>query len=325
MLVRTLVTCLLLLITTAGVAQTTTSEQTPKLLLRHKLATVTTNDLDSFARDYSRWLNYEVRERGRVPRGLAASWGAPKPAGKRYVLLSPDTAPDVYLRAVETQATTDYRPLTTWGWNSIEIVVDKPDALHATLTDSPFKTIGSPAPLGAYPSIRAFQVVGPSNEVLYLTAETGDRSKSPLPEPGGAVGRIFIMVVAGPDIEKMRAFYAQAFKLESGPARQVPVRVVQNALGLPSDAAIGLTTARLAEHGNLLELDGYPASTGARQHAEGTLPPGIALVSFEVRDLDAIELEFISPPRRQPGQAYAGKRVATAIGAAGELIELIER
>lgn len=295
-----------------------------KLLLRHKAATVTTPDIRRFERDYTRWLGYEVRERGRVSRKLATSWGAPKAAGSRYVLLSPDAARDVFIRAVQARSRSDYRALTTWGWNSIEIVVEQTDAVHARFATSPFKTIGGPANLGGYPSIRAFQVLGPSQEVLYLTAETGDRAKSPLPAPNGAIGRIFIMVLAGPDIDKMNEFYAQTFNLEAGTVRQRPVGVVQNALGLGPEATIGLTTVRLAQHGNLIELDGYPSDAVARRVNKGELPPGIALASFTVPNLDVIALEFVAPPRPHRGQLYAGKRAATAVGPAGELIELIE-
>jgi len=315
---------LLLCCTPAWAAEPAVDAAAPKLLLRHKAATVTTLDIQRFERDYARWLGYEVRERGRVSRELAASWGTPNATGSRYVLLSPDAAPDVFIRAVQARSRSNYRALTTWGWNSIEIVVEQTDAVHARFAASPFRTIGGPANLGGYPSIRAFQVVGPSQEVLYLTAETGDRANSPLPAPNGDIGRIFIMVLAGPDIDKMNEFYARAFNLEPGTVRQRPVGVVQNALGLGPEATIGLTTIRLAQHGNLIELDGYPSNTGARQVNTDELPPGIAIASFTVPDLDTIALDLIAPPRPQSGQLYGGQRMATAVGPAGELIELIE-
>jgi len=306
----------------AGTARAADAQ--PQRLLRHRMATVTTPDVERFVHDYSTWLHYKLRARGRISKALAASWGTPAVAGSRYALLSPDAAPDVFIRAIERPQTGDYRALTTWGWNSIEIIIDQPDALHAKLADSPFRTIGAPAPLGGYPSIRAFQVVGPSQETLYLTAETGDRSKSPLPEPRGDIGRIFIMVVAGPDAEKMSAFYASKFKLAPGAVRQRPVRVVQNALKLDDQSTIGLTTAALAQHGNLIELDGYPAQTGPRVTATDDLPPGIAIASFAVADLGALDLDYVAKPRIQSGKPYDGRRAATAVGEAGELIELIE-
>lgn len=293
-------------------------------LQRIRVATVTTTNLAAFERDYSRWLGYEVRERGRVSRQLARNWGTPAMAGREYLLMSSQAAPDVFIRAVRAKRTpSGFAPLMTHGWNAIEIIVDNPDATYAKLQGSPFRVIGEPAPLGGYPSIRAFQVVGPSGEVLYLTAETGDRSKSILPLPGGEVGRIFIMVVAGPDIDALLDFYSAKFQMTRGTARMRTVGVIKRAQGL-GDEATPLATMRLAQHGNLIEFDGYSGKATPRPANRGELPPGIATTSFAVKSLDALALDWVSPPTKLDGLAYGGKRAATVRGPAGELVELIE-
>jgi hypothetical protein len=238
--------------------------------------------------------------------------------------MSSDASPDVFIRAVQAPAAPDYRPLTTYGWNAIEIIVDNPESLRERLRAAPFTVIGEPKPLNGYPSIHAFQVRGRCGEVLYLTAETGDRSKSMLPPPGGTVGRVFIMVVAGPDIEKQLDWYSRNFAMARTAVRDRPVGVLQRAQGKPDDATFPLTTLRLANSGNLIELDGYGAGTGARAAPAGALPPGIAIASFGVRNLGDLQLDFIRPPAIQRGAAYGGHRSATARGAAGELVELIE-
>lgn len=294
------------------------------LLLRHKIATISTANLDRVARLYDHWLDYKVRERGRVSADLAASWGAPKTAGKAYILLSADAAPDVYIRAVQGPAVRDYHPMTTFGWNAIEIIVEAPDELRERLRNSPFKVLGEPKPLGGYPSIRAFQVQGPDGEVLYLTAETGDRTKSILPSPGGPVGRVFIMVVAGPDIEKQLAWFSSSFDMARGTVRMRSVGVLRRAQSLMADELLPLTTLRLAQPGNLIELDGYSAKAGPRGSAKGKLPPGVAMASFTVRSLEALHIPFITPPAVHAGIGYAGHRSATARGPVGELVELIE-
>jgi hypothetical protein len=184
--------------------------------------------------------------------------------------------------------------------------------------------IGEPANLKGYPSIRAFQVQGPSGEVLYLTSETGDRSRSPLPAPGGPIGRIFIMVAGGPDIEAMVGWYAAGFGLTSGPIRETPIGVVQRAQNLPTDRGTPITTMRLARQGNLFELDGYSPSATWRPRGVGDLPPGVAITSVSVRNLDEVKVAFIKPPAMHGGLAYAGRRAATARGAAGELLEIVE-
>lgn len=294
------------------------------LLQRFRGATISTPDLAKVEKDYARYLGYTVRERGRVSPALAASWDAPRAAGRPYILMSADSHPDVYVRAVRVPAVRGYRPLTTHGWGSLEIVVDDTDATFARFRGGPFKVIGAPANLKGYPSIRAFQVEGRSGEVLYLTSETGDRNRSPLPPPGGPIGRIFIMVLGGPDIHAMVDWYATGFGVTSGPVRTTPIGVVQRAQGLAPGVETPITTARLARQGNLFELDGYSASARVRPRAVGDLPPGVAITSVSVRSLDAVKVPFITPPTAHAGLAYGGRLAATARGAAGELLEIVE-
>lgn len=294
-------------------------------LLRIKAATFVTDDLAAVERDYGRWLGYKVRERGKVDLDMARSWNAERSAGRPYILMSADGDPDVFVRVIEGPAApADLEPMTSWGWNSIEIIVDDPVALREKFRDSPFKVIGEPAPLGAFPTIVAFQVVGPSGEVLYLTAETGDRSKSTLPPPNGEIGRVFIMVLGGPDIDALLDFYSSNFNLVRNKPRMLNVGVVRRAQKLADDEMTPLATARLAERGNLIEFDGYSARTKARPVTEQELGPGIVSTTFTTPDLDALKLDWITPPRELPGLVYQGRRAATARGPAGELIEIVE-
>lgn len=299
-------------------------DPTPQLQ-RIALSTVPSSDLSAFEHRYSRWLGYQVRERGRLSAALANSWGTPNLAGRRYLLMSSDGHPEIFLRAVEAPEVKGYKPMTTWGWNAIEIISDDPVSLRETFRGSPFNIVGEPKGLNSYPSIVAFQATGPDKELLYLTAETGDREKSTLPLPKGEVGRIFIMVVAGPDIEGLLDWYASKFQMPRPAARQVPIAVVQNAQGLDKQDLVGIGLIRLIEHGNLIEFDGYSAAhSGPRPFHAGELPPGIGITSFTVPDLDALDLPYILPPAHYEGSAYGGQRAATVRGPVGELIELIE-
>jgi catechol 2,3-dioxygenase-like lactoylglutathione lyase family enzyme len=303
------------------VASTASAEP---LLQRFRAATITAQDLTAVERDYARYLGYAVRERGRVPAALARSWNTPRAAGRPYVLMSPDAAPDVFIRIVQGPRVARYRPLTTWGWNAIEIVVDDTDGTYERFRGGPFRVIGEPANLSGYPSIRAFQVEGRASEVLYLTSETGDRSRSPLPPPKGPIGRIFIMVVAGPEPQKLVDWYADTFGLPRGTLRDRPVGVLQRAQGLPPDRLLPLTTTRLVEQGNLIEIDGYSENAGVRPRKPGHLPPGIAVTTMSVRSLDAVRAPFLAEPAVLDGPLYGGRRSATLRGPAGELVELVE-
>lgn len=294
------------------------------LLQRFDIATIASHDLNWVETHYGSHFDYRVRERGVVSPELAAAWGAPAVAGRRYLLLSPDSAPDVYVRAIESPKTQGYRALTSFGWNAIEIVVDDPDALFESMRGSPFRVIGEPKPLATIPSIRAFQVVGNDEEVLYLTAETADRSRSVLPDPQGRIGRIFIMVLAATNPRATLDWYAERFALQPGALRVRPNPMINHAQGIDLTTPLPIATARLAEHGNLIEFDGYSGNAIVRPMLAGELPPGVAMTSFAVRDLDAIAVEWITPPARHAGAAYAGRRAATTRGPDGELIELIE-
>ena len=85
---------------------------------------------------------------------------------------------DVHIRAIETAGVPGYRPLTTYGWNACEIIVDDVYAIAKRLTRSPFKILAGPTSLQFMPSIHAMQLAGPAGECLYLTMESGDRAKS---------------------------------------------------------------------------------------------------------------------------------------------------
>ncbi len=289
------------------------------LLKRIKMATLAVPDVDAIAPLYEEWLGYTVVQSGTVPEQLAQSWGAPASAGRRYINLQPESGADVYIRAVEVDPVPGYKAMNTWGWNAVEIICDDPDAVYEKLINSPFTLLGEPLGLNNYPSIRATQFQGIAEDVLYLTAETGDRDNSLLPRPGAFVGRIFIMVVAGPDIQALQDFYAETFNMARGPIRNSPVALINRAQGIPLDSTRPITIVGMAEHGNILELDGYGPHTSPRPRNEGQLPPGIAMTSVTVEDLDAHNLDFIT----DPVSAYGG-RTATVVGPAGELLELIE-
>ena len=302
---------------------------TDPALLRIALTTTATPDLDASEAAYRDYLGYRVVERGTVAQSLAESWNAPAAAGSRTITMAAEGEDDVFARLIEVPAPAGYLPLTSFGWNAFEIIVDDVDGLATRLEGSPFTVIGEPAPLQFMPSIKAMQVTGPGNECLYFTMESGDRETSILPPPSGFVGRTFIVVAGGPNFEAMLRFYVDTFQLRERPVRQSKVGVLQRAQGLDSDQAIPLSAIGMAERGNLLELDGYPHGPGliakARPRATGNLPPGNALASFEVADLEPYVDRAFAPPEARTEAAYFGRWACSFLGPGGELVELIER
>ena len=304
-----------------------TSNSDPRLL-RIQTATVSTPDLEASERCYSDFLHYEVVERGHLDASIAESWGTPAMAGTRYCAMVPQGEHDVFLRLVEGPEVPGYRPLTTFGWNAFEIIVDDVHALSERLASSPFQVIGPPRPLQFMPSIVAMQVSGPSGECLYFTMESGDRENSILPPPAGFVGRTFIVVSAGPDFQRMLRWYVDRFQLRERPVRNSKVEVIQRAQGLDPEQTIELSAIGMRQRGNLIELDGYLTGpdfiAAERPRPAGSLPPGNALVTVEVEDFDAHVSSAIRPPRKLEGAVYGGRRACTLVGPAGELLELVE-
>jgi hypothetical protein len=282
-----------------------------------RAVTTTVSDLDAVERAYTSFLAYRPVARGRLDDDTARSWHAPAAAGSRWLAMQPASGETTCLRFVERPATEGFRALTTYGWNATEITVQDVDGLAPRLANSPFKIIGQPADLDGVPMIRAMQVLGPAGECLYLTriAAGSGYDLAPALSP---VGRVFITVVGGPDIEQLRRFYETRFGNQPSATKDVRIRVLSRANGLPAEETKhGLATLPLAD-GTLFELDRYPAGTGARPCRDGDLPPGMAIVTCEAAAIEGASIESSLPP-------FAGARTTTIRGAAGELIELVER
>lgn len=290
-------------------------------LKRIKMATLGASDVAKVEAWYGQWLEYGVVERGVVSADMARSWGAPASEGRPFALIGPASGEDVYLRAVEIDPVPGFKTLTTWGWAAVEITVSDVDVVMEKLKGSPFKVLGRPRELTSSSPIRAMQVLGPADEVVYLTGNIGDRVASNHPDPKTLIDRIFIMVLAGPDRPALKKFYMDTFNLGDQGDLAFPVGVLSDAQGLPADHVYDLSVLVGSERGNKLELDQYEPQFGERPVTPGQLPPGIAITTFEVESLDSLDVDFISPP----APLYEGYIAATFLGPAGERTELVAK
>lgn len=294
-----------------------TTQQTLPRLGPIRAVTYTVPNLEAIERAYVRELGYAVAGRGRVDVAQARSWDAPGAEGLRSMLLAPTSGEPVYLRFIEDADVTDWMALKTFGWNVSEFVVQDVDALASRLDGGAFAIIGPPRSLTRFPMIRAMQAVGPAGECCYFT-QVGPGSGMSLAAARAFVGRVFIVVAGGPDVDALFAPYA-AFANAMDPPVATPIRVISGAHGLPPETPHRHGLVRL-EEGTLIELDEYPPSARQRDCIDGRLPAGMAIVSF---DVDALgNREFVGPPAacglpRMPGAA------ACLRGAADELIEIV--
>ncbi|HEY7740739.1 MAG TPA: hypothetical protein VIB01_09015 [Steroidobacteraceae bacterium] len=274
-------------------------------------------DLDAIEAAYGRWLGYRMLERGVVPAETARAWGASAVAGAPYVTLGPLSGEETYLRFVEDKRAGGWRALTTFGWNVAEFVVQDVEALASTFGGSPFRVIGPPSSLQRFPMIRAMQVLGPAGECLYFT-QVGPGSGLDLAAAQSFVGRVFIVVAGGPDLDAMFGAY-QRFRNDVDPPVSTRVRVISLLNRLPEDTQYAHGLVKLG-CGTLIELDQYPAQARHRACVRDRLPPGMAMVSFATSGGGRDAAVEWSVPALFPGMRAAA---VTIRGATGELIELM--
>lgn len=288
-----------------------------------RAATLTVADPDATAARYVEWLDYAVIESGAVPADLAASWGAPGSAGRRYVVCAPASGADVYLRFVQGDPPADYRPLRTYGWAAIEICVQDVLATNERMLKSPFEIIGPPREIEGLPAIYPMQVKGPDQEIVYLTQIRTDLPAYDLPRAGAPIDKLFILVLACSDLKASIAWFVEHVKLELGREMDIVYTMLANAFGTPMDE---LHTIATVIHGRdvFLEFDQYPPAATPRPTRAGELPPGVALCTLKHPDFDSVSGDWIVPPTRRDGPIYGGGRVGTLRAPDGTLIEIVE-
>lgn len=283
--------------------------------------TMTVADLAPIEAAYGNFLGYKVVERGQVPKELADVWGAPLAAGKSYMVMQPESGANCFLRFIAIDDYADYKPLTTYGWNSTELLVKDVDAVYERLKSSPFEIVGTPRNLSTTDKIKAMQVIGPAKELLYLTTVTDESFGLGMAQ--SFVDRPFIVINGGEDITQLIAFYRDALNIEVSEPIPVRMSALNKVRGFDSEMKHPLSTVDVGGPFKI-EIDQYPPGTTMRKVRPGDLPPSTAIVAFEVKSLDGIQVPFVAPPAIAQGRPYNGRRVAVIKGPSGELHELIE-
>jgi hypothetical protein len=286
------------------------------------IITLCAPDLGAMERAYTGVLHYSVVERGKVPAQLSKSWAAPKMSGRPYLLLRPESNANIYIRVIQSDEPSDYKPMSTYGWNATEFLVQDPDALAELIRKpgSGFTVAGEPRPLGPNSPIRAMQAIGPAHEVLYLTKPP---EGGPMETAHTAVDRPFILILGNRDLPATQSFLESTFGVSSAKPISARMTVLNKAFGLDIETTHPLTVARVSPQ-YAIELDQYPDAARDRPHADGELPPAMALVSFATTSLGPVEDKLLAPPQTIKQSPYDGRRTGTLKGPSGELIELIE-
>ncbi|MEW4467811.1 VOC family protein [Parasphingorhabdus sp. JC815] len=283
----------------------------------------TVPDLDAAVRDYHDVLGMTLVETDVVSDDLAASWASPASAGKRMAVLQPVSGAQCFIRLVEQPDHPDFKPTTTYGWAAYELSVQDVFGWPERLSGSGFDIVGPPKELEGLPFFVPMQVLGTGREMIYLNEVREDMPTTDLPKARSLTDHIFICILATPDRKKTVEWYKDKLNLIETDTFTLSYSMINNAFGKPADFKTDLT---MVQSGRLpiFEVDDYPAEATIRPRHEGMLPPGNAMVTLAVDDLDEIVVDWISPPQVREGALYQGRRAATTKGYAGELLELIE-
>lgn len=290
---------------------------------RIKCGTVSTPDLAAARADYVDLLGLVEVEAGRVPADLAGSWGAPAAAGLDYALLQPVSGAPCFIRLVEAPLPADFVPTRTFGWAAFELTVRDVYGLAERVAGSGFEIVGPPKPIEGLPYFVPMQVTGRGREMIYLNEVAMDTPSSDLPKAQSDVDHIFIVILATADRPASIAHLTGRLRLDEGGSYTVNYTMINKAFGLADGTQSTITMVQKTRL-PIIEVDGYPPAAGPRNVVPGMLPPGNALVTLAVDDLAAVDLDFIAPPCRRSGPLYEDRLCTTAVGSAGELIELIE-
>ncbi len=290
----------------------------PSSLGRITCVTVRAPDLGAIEVAYTKFLDYRLTDSGAVSAGQAALWNANSMIGAPFILLSPVSDSDFMFRFIEWPADPDYVPYTTYGWSASELIVQDVDQLADDLADSPFEIIGPPKNLSFTDDIRAMQVLGPANEILYLTQVKDNVPGLDLPSARSPVDRTFIVILAGESMSSMQGFYAQQFDVPHAPVLESRITVASKAFGLPAEQKYPIAALSLQDQ-SFIEVDEFPAAAMPRNASPGELPPGIAIVSFQC----STSPDGVNPLAGLSGAPYRERSAGCCRGASGELIELL--
>lgn len=242
--------------------------------------TVTVPSLRAATTAYSRYLGYRETKRGTVSIELAASWDYQGCSGAPYAVLQPEGADDFSFRFIESPHVAGYRAFSSFGWNAAELIVRDVDAMAARLAGSPFQVLGPPQDLSFTDAIRAMQVRGPGGEILYLTQFKRNLPALPHPPERCDVDRVFIVIVAGPSLDALLAFYSGRFAVPEPARMESRVKAMSEVFGLSPEHRYAIAALPLRDR-CYIEADEMPLGAAAPKTPVGQLPPGIAIVSFQ--------------------------------------------
>ena len=280
--------------------------------------TISTSDLNKMVWVYQEFLRYRVTKSGQITAKESSAWGAENLTNADYVVMQPEKSDDFSFRFIHQPDQSNYIAFKSVGWNAAELIVEDVDGLAVQLENSPFKIIGSPADLSFTKDIRAMQVMGPANEILYLTQFKNKVPEFDSPKPRCSVDQTFIVVLAGKSLDEMQGYFHANFKLPKATVIESRIRSISRVFNFPADTKYKAAALALRDQ-SMIELDELPKEGNNRLSLDGYLPAGISMVSFlYYESSDKLKNTY---PSKLPNHLL--RRCSVKRGITNELIELI--
>ena len=280
--------------------------------------TISTSDLNKMVWVYQEFLRYRVTKSGQITAKESSAWGAENLTNADYVVMQPEKSDDFSFRFIHQPYQSNYIAFKSVGWNAAELIVEDVDGLAVQLENSPFKIIGSPADLSFTKDIRAMQVMGPANEILYLTQFKNKVPEFDSPKPRCAVDQTFIVVLAGKSLDEIQGYFQANFKLPKATVIESRIRSISRVFNFPADTKYKAAALALRDQ-SMIELDELPKEGNNRLSLDGYLPAGISMVSFLY--YESSEKFKNTYPSKLPNHEL--RRCSVKRGITNELIELI--
>lgn len=287
-------------------------------------ATHTVSDVRQAAGRFQDWLGYRCVEQGQLDPALAASWATPASAGRPYAVLQPASGAEVFLRLVEGDPVPEYRPIRTYGWAALEICVQDVLAVNQLMLQagSPYEVIGPPSRIPGLPTIHPMQVRGPDLETVYFTQILTDDPASGLPRAGSLIDKLFILVLACPDMRQTADWFAQSLRLHLSDPMAIPYTMISKAFDQPLTQLHEIMTAKW-QGDVFLEFDQYPADATERPCHPAALPPGVSICTLLHPEFDGLQLDWLTKPVERDGAIYQGRRTGVVLTPEGALLEIV--
>mgnify|MGYP003629416461 FL=1 len=284
-------------------------------------ATLLAPHLKFASHSYQSGMGYTLIREEVVTQALCDLWGAPKLLNNPIHILAAANG-DAWLRIVEDRTCAATTPLKTQGWMALEVNVADVDVIRAEIDTTVFKVIGEPAYLQISDAIKAMQVIGPCDEVSYITQIDKPVPPFELPMTKARTGSLFIPVLCTQNRDVSLAFY-ETLNQVTGIKFDTKVTVLNNAWGIDIEHQYPVATLQLG--GNcLFEIDQVPDAQPSVLNA-GSLPSGIAMITCMVDDIAFAAKQLNLPVSQIQNAYYPSSQVMLVKGPSGELIELVER